>query len=335
MPAAAATTGDAAPPVQPTRDPRPRRAITPACPPPTPCQPHPARPGNRRGHAAGRRARQPAAPRLADHRPGRRRQGHARLPLRRYLLAGRHPMRRATSWSCRPTTHVPPRCRRQPRRPAHRRAQGQRQTGRTRSQIAVTMSARSTASCTHPGRGGWRVAIVDGAEDLNQASANALLKILEEPPSRAILLLTCAAPGACRPPSAAAAAACACRRWPTRRWRNCSPPGCRTQRRRARRLVTLARARRVARCGWRRTRGSRSPAWWTRAGRAARPAAGARAGGGRCARPQRDRLLHFMELLRAGLAAAVRDTLRGHGDPDQQRLTGLRPLDAWGRCGTG
>src|ERR1700737_4487361 len=46
-----------------------------------------------------------------------------------------------------------------------------------------------------PAEGGWRVAIVDGAEDLNQNSANALLKILEEPPSRAVLILVCSATG--------------------------------------------------------------------------------------------------------------------------------------------
>src|SRR5437868_3547979 len=43
--------------------------------------------------------------------------------------------------------------------------------------------------------GGRRVVIVDGAEEMNAASANALLKILEEPPPRAILLLVCSAPG--------------------------------------------------------------------------------------------------------------------------------------------
>ena len=37
--------------------------------------------------------------------------------------------------------------------------------------------------------GGWRVAIVDAAEELNSAAANALLKILEEPPEKAIILL--------------------------------------------------------------------------------------------------------------------------------------------------
>ncbi len=46
-----------------------------------------------------------------------------------------------------------------------------------------------------PAEGGWRVVIVDGAEDLNPQSANALLKVLEEPPPRAVLILVCAALG--------------------------------------------------------------------------------------------------------------------------------------------
>ncbi len=46
-----------------------------------------------------------------------------------------------------------------------------------------------------PAEGGWRVVIVDGAEDLNPQSANALLKVLEEPSRRAMLILVCAAPG--------------------------------------------------------------------------------------------------------------------------------------------
>jgi DNA polymerase-3 subunit delta' len=37
----------------------------------------------------------------------------------------------------------------------------------------------------------------------------------------------------------------------------------------------------------------------------------------------------FMELLRAGLAAAVRGVARGRADPDQARLVGARPLAAW------
>ncbi len=39
------------------------------------------------------------------------------------------------------------------------------------------------------GVGGWRVAIVDSADELNRSSANALLKIIEEPPARSVFLL--------------------------------------------------------------------------------------------------------------------------------------------------
>jgi len=46
-----------------------------------------------------------------------------------------------------------------------------------------------------PAEGGWRVVIVDGAEDMNAHSANALLKVLEEPPARAVLMLISATPG--------------------------------------------------------------------------------------------------------------------------------------------
>ena len=45
------------------------------------------------------------------------------------------------------------------------------------------------------GAGGWRVAIVDTADDMNDAAANALLKLLEEPPARAMLLLVANVPG--------------------------------------------------------------------------------------------------------------------------------------------
>ena len=43
--------------------------------------------------------------------------------------------------------------------------------------------------------GGWRVAIVDSADEMNDNAANALLKILEEPPSRGLLMLVSHAPG--------------------------------------------------------------------------------------------------------------------------------------------
>lgn len=45
------------------------------------------------------------------------------------------------------------------------------------------------------GAGGWRIAIVDTADDMNDAAANALLKALEEPPPRAMLMLIAHAPG--------------------------------------------------------------------------------------------------------------------------------------------
>ena len=42
---------------------------------------------------------------------------------------------------------------------------------------------------------GYRVVIIDGAEDMNKNAANALLKMLEEPPPRTVFLLICHAPG--------------------------------------------------------------------------------------------------------------------------------------------
>ncbi|MCC6981785.1 MAG: DNA polymerase III subunit delta' [Bauldia sp.] len=46
-----------------------------------------------------------------------------------------------------------------------------------------------------PGESGWRIAIVDPADDLNPNSANALLKMLEEPPPRALFLVLANVPG--------------------------------------------------------------------------------------------------------------------------------------------
>jgi DNA polymerase-3 subunit delta' len=43
--------------------------------------------------------------------------------------------------------------------------------------------------------GGWRVVVIDGAEEMNRHAANAVLKILEEPPLRALLLLVAHSPG--------------------------------------------------------------------------------------------------------------------------------------------
>ena len=43
--------------------------------------------------------------------------------------------------------------------------------------------------------GGWRIAIVDAADDLQREGANALLKVLEEPPAKALFLIIAHQPG--------------------------------------------------------------------------------------------------------------------------------------------
>jgi DNA polymerase III subunit delta' len=43
--------------------------------------------------------------------------------------------------------------------------------------------------------GGWRAAIVDSADELNPNSANALLKMIEEPPERSLILIVSHRPG--------------------------------------------------------------------------------------------------------------------------------------------
>ena len=65
-----------------------------------------------------------------------------------------------------------------------------------RSEIVVD-DTRAVASFLRltPAEGRWRVVIVDGADMMNRNAANALLKILEEPPQRAVLLLVSDNPG--------------------------------------------------------------------------------------------------------------------------------------------
>lgn len=45
------------------------------------------------------------------------------------------------------------------------------------------------------GTGNWRIVIIDPADDLNRNAANAILKILEEPPKRSLFLVLTHAPG--------------------------------------------------------------------------------------------------------------------------------------------
>jgi DNA polymerase-3 subunit delta' len=68
--------------------------------------------------------------------------------------------------------------------------------GRLKNDISVD-SVRKIAPFLRKtaAEGGWRAVIVDGAEALNASSQNALLKILEEPPSKTVLILTTTQPG--------------------------------------------------------------------------------------------------------------------------------------------
>lgn len=68
--------------------------------------------------------------------------------------------------------------------------------GKLRTRIAVDDVRKSvTFFGSTAGEGGWRIAIIDSVDELNDFSANALLKVLEEPPRRAMLLLVSHAPG--------------------------------------------------------------------------------------------------------------------------------------------
>jgi DNA polymerase-3 subunit delta' len=70
------------------------------------------------------------------------------------------------------------------------------QTGKLYTVIRVDDVRRSVGFFgSTPGEGGWRIAIVDAVDDLQREGANALLKVLEEPPARTLLLLLSHAPG--------------------------------------------------------------------------------------------------------------------------------------------
>jgi DNA polymerase III subunit delta' len=185
--------------------------------------------------------------------------------------------------------------------------------------------------------GGWRVAVVDGAEDLNQASGNALLKILEEPPSRAVLILVCSAAGQL-------------------------PPTIRSRCRHLR-LTTLTdevMGRLLALYLPERSQDDRDRLVTLSEGSVGRALTMANDDGIAVAALV-DRLLAalpdvplsrghdvadalgrsetgfqlFTGQLIAGIGAMVRDTVRGRADPEQQRLAALLPLEAWGEVWQG
>jgi DNA polymerase III subunit delta' len=206
-------------------------------------------------------------------------------------------------------------------------------TKRMRTQIAVedVRKINGFMSLT-PAEGGWRVVVVDGAEDLNQASANALLKILEEPPPRAILLLVCAAPGRLLPTIRSR-----CRRLrlapladePMNELLAAYLPQLNPDDRG--RLTTLAEGSPGRSIMLAEDEGLKIatlvdrllldlPSVPISRGYEIADALGRSETG----------FSTFMDLTRAGLAAAVREAVRGRADPDQERLARLRAPDAWG-----
>ena len=73
---------------------------------------------------------------------------------------------------------------------------GNERTGGFRTQITVDEVRRLNRFFQATASGaGWRVALIDPADDMNRSAANALLKILEEPPPRSTFLITSHAPG--------------------------------------------------------------------------------------------------------------------------------------------
>jgi DNA polymerase-3 subunit delta' len=206
-------------------------------------------------------------------------------------------------------------------------------TKRMKTQIAVedVRKVNNFMSLT-PAEGGWRVVVVDGAEELNQASANALLKILEEPPPRAILLLVCAAPGRLLPTIRSR-----CRRL------RLSPLDDTTMEQLLSqylpqltpadrgRLITLAEGSPGRAILLAEDEGLKIAALVDKllADMPAIPASRGYEIADLLGRSETG-FSTFMDLVRAGIAASVRDSVRGRADHDQQRLIALRPLDAWG-----
>ncbi|MFQ5773144.1 MAG: DNA polymerase III subunit delta' [Kiloniellaceae bacterium] len=73
-------------------------------------------------------------------------------------------------------------------------------SGKVRTEIVVgDVRAVGAFLRMTSGEGGWRVVVADPIDDLNRSAANALLKVLEEPPARGLLLLVSHAPGGLLP----------------------------------------------------------------------------------------------------------------------------------------
>ena len=159
------------------------------------------RPRRGRAGVSRRLSRRAHAACLADRRPARHRQGDARLShgALRVRASGPGAPRGAAArprWRCRPTI------RRRAASPRRRIPISWRSSGvgtrraRCRTMISVDWCAARSASSARPrARGAGASASSTAADELNAAGANALLKILEEPPAKSLLLVVSHAPG--------------------------------------------------------------------------------------------------------------------------------------------
>jgi DNA polymerase-3 subunit delta' len=204
---------------------------------------------------------------------------------------------------------------------------------RQRTEIVVDDVRRVTDFLRRtPAEGGWRVVVVDGADALNRNAANALLKVLEEPPPRAVLLLTCAAPGRLLPTIRSR-----CRRL---RLSPLADPAMETlladylpemDGDARSRLVTLAEGAPGRALLLAAEEGLALSALVDQvlAALPALPASRIHALADTLGRGEGG-FSTFMDLLRAAISAALRDVVRGRADPEQERLVSLLSLDAWG-----
>jgi DNA polymerase III subunit delta' len=183
-----------------------------------------------------------------------------------------------------------------------------------------------------PAEGGWRVVIVDRADELNRNAANALLKILEEPPGRAVLLLVAASPGRLPPTVRSRCRRLALRPLPEEAMAKLLAKALPDMPEEERmRLASLAEG---------------SPGRMLRLADQEGIAMAALVDEVLAALPELEAVrMHemadtlarsdqgfstFFELLRAALSAAVRDVGRGRADAEQGRIAALRPLAEWG-----
>ena len=201
---------------------------------------------------------------------------------------------------------------------------------RLRAEIVVD-AVRALPEFLHltPAEGGWRVVVVDGVEAMNRNAANAMLKALEEPPPRAVMLLACAAPGRLLPTIRSR-----CR---LLRLQPLGPPDLATVLGMVLPDVPDADRARIAAL----SDGSPGRAL-ALAGQGVEVSSvvddvlGSPAITVTRAHEVADRLLRqdgfapFMALLQDGISRAVRDAAKGRADARQQALVARRPLAGWG-----